>query len=56
MCNKFGKSPCDYMWNDLECTHTQLAIDMTIFNIWSSWKREEQDKQERKLRLQNAAK
>lgn len=45
MCEKFGTKPHEYLFNDLiPCAHTRLAIDMTVYNVWSNW----HDKQEQK--------
>ena len=54
MCRRFGKSPSEYLFNDLQCTHSKLAIDMTIYNVWSHWKVEETKKQQNKARLKHA--
>ena len=51
MCDKYGQSPCDYLLNDLECSHTKLVIDLTVFNIWASWKAEEHKKIEAQARI-----
>ena len=55
MCEKFSQKPSDYLFNDLECAHTSLAVDMTIFNVWGDWKIEEQEQREKHKRLHNAS-
>ena len=44
MCDKYGQSPSDYLFNDLNCSHTRLVVDLTVFNIWADWKAEENKK------------
>ena len=55
MCEKFSKSPCSYLYNDPPAIHDQLAIDMTVFNVWSDYVEEERKKQERNRGLKNAS-
>lgn len=55
MCDKFGQSPCDYLFNGLDCAHTKLVVDMTIFNVWIECRHEEDKKRESKARLQHAS-
>ena len=55
MCEKYGQKPSSYLFNDLDCKHTELVVDMTVFNIWADWQAEENKAQERKARLQNAS-
>ena len=52
MSEKFGKSPCDYLFNGLQCAHTQLAVDMTVFNIWAEYMEEDRKRRERQSKLE----
>ena len=55
MCEKFGMTPSDYLFNDLACAHTRLAVDLTVFNVWAEWQDEQLKAAERKARLRNAS-
>ena len=55
MSKRYGKNPSYYLFNDLECKHTELAVDGTIFNIWANWRSEENRKEEAKARVNNAS-
>ena len=33
LCRDFGRSPSDYLFNDLQCAHTRLLIDMEVHQI-----------------------
>ena len=56
MCEKFGRSPSDYFFNGLECAHTRLVIDMTVYNVFSTWRSKIEKDVARKQRLNNARK
>ena len=55
MSKRYSKNPSYYLFNDLECKHTELAVDGTIFNIWADWQSEENRKREAKERVNNAS-
>ena len=33
MCECYGKSPCDYLFPDVECHHFRLFVDMLVYNV-----------------------
>ena len=33
MCSCYGKSPCEYLFPDVECAHFRLLIDTLVFQV-----------------------
>ena len=48
MCEKYGKNPSYYLFNDLECKHTELRVDKTVFDIWARDYVEHQERERQK--------
>ena len=50
MSEKYGRSPSDYLFNDLRCAHARLCVDMVVFQTYSAWEQKEHEKRERRRR------
>ena len=33
MCSCYGKSPCEYLFPEIECPHFVLLVDTLVYNI-----------------------
>jgi len=33
MCTCYGKSPSDYLFPDVECSHFRLFVDTLVYNV-----------------------
>lgn len=53
-CDKFSRSPAEYLFNDLECAHTKLVIDMVVYDIYATWREKIETQARKKQELRNA--
>ena len=52
LCSEVSMSPSDYLFNDLQCAHTRLVIDLTVFGVYAEWREQVRKHDERKLQRQ----